>query len=100
LDVPAALARQEYLSKWMNAAMRSKLEPFQKFVSMLRSHLDGILASTKARVSNGAVEGMNNKIKSVRHRSYGFRSAANFIAASITAAPGCRRLSNANYTFG
>jgi transposase len=27
------------------------------------------------------VEGMNNKIKSISHRSFGFRSAENFIAA-------------------
>jgi transposase len=50
-------------------------------VRLLRSHLDGVLASTKIRLSNGAVEGMNNKIKSISHRSFGFRSANNFIAA-------------------
>jgi transposase len=71
----------EHLAKWMRSAMRSRLEPFKKFVRMLRSHLDGVLAWTKARVSNGAVEGMNNKIKSISHRSFGFRTAANFIAA-------------------
>ena len=32
-------------------------------------------------LSNGAVEGMNNKIKSISHRSFGFRTAENFIAA-------------------
>ncbi len=72
---------EEYLTKWMNSAMRSRLEPFKKFVRMLRSHLDGILAWTQTRVSNGAVEGMNNKIKSISHRSFGFRTAAHFIAA-------------------
>ena len=82
----------------MNSAMRSRLEPFKKFVGMLRSHLDGVLAWTKTRLSNGAVEGMNNKITSISHRSFGFRSAENFIA-SITAAPGCRCPSNGNYTF-
>ena len=71
----------DYLTKWMNSAMRSRLEPFQKFVRMLRSHLGGVLAWTKTRVSNGAVEGMNNKIKSISHRSFGFRTAKNFIAA-------------------
>ena len=71
---------KQHLLKWMNAAMRSRLEPFKKFTRMLRSHLDGVLAWTKARLSNGAVEGMNNKIKSISHRSFGFRSAANFIA--------------------
>lgn len=72
---------QQHLLKWMNSAMRSKLEPFKKFVGMLRSHLDGVLAWTKTRLSNGAVEGMNNKIKSISHRSFGFRSAETFIAA-------------------
>lgn len=72
---------QDYLRKWMNSAMRSRLEPFKKFVRMLRSHLDGILPWTKLRLSNGAVEGMNNKIKSISHRSFGFRSAQYFIAA-------------------
>ena len=33
------------------------------------------------QVSNGAVEGMNNKIKSISHRPFGFRGAENFIAA-------------------
>ena len=59
----------------------TRLEPFKKFVGMLRGHLDGILSWTKHRVSNGAVEGMNNKIKSISHRSFGFRTAENFIAA-------------------
>ena len=72
---------QQHLGKWMRAAMRSRLEPFKKFVRMLRSHMDGVLAWTRTRLSNGAVEGMNNKIKSISHRSFGFRSAANFIAA-------------------
>ena len=72
---------EQHLGKWINSAMRSKLEPFKKFAQMLRSHLDGVLPWTKARVSNGAVEGMNNKIKSISHRSFGFRTAENFIAA-------------------
>ena len=70
-----------HLEKWMNSAMRSRLEPLKRFVRMLRSHLGGILAWTNIRLSNGALEGMNNKIKSISHRSFGFRSAQNFIAA-------------------
>jgi transposase len=75
-------ARAEaHLEKWMRSAMRSRLEPFKRFVRMLRAHLDGVLAWTRIRVSNGALEGINNKIKAISHRSYGFRTAANFIAA-------------------
>jgi transposase len=72
---------KDHLEKWMRSAMRSRLPPFRKFVRMLRNHLDGILAWTRYRLSSGAVEGMNNKIKSISHRSFGFRTAENFIAA-------------------
>jgi transposase len=65
----------------MHAAMSSRLEPFQKFVRMVRTHLDGILPWTQQRVANRAVEGMNNKIKSISHRSFGFRTTENVIAA-------------------
>ena len=80
---------EQFLRKWMNAAMRSKLEPFKKFVRMLRTHLDGVLAWTRSRISNGAVEAMNNKIKVISHRSYGFRTAKYFIVAIYH---GCARL--------
>ena len=72
---------EQHLRKWISSAMRSKLGPFKKFAKMLRSHLDGILPWTNIRLSNGAVEGMNNKIKSISHRSFGFRTAEYFIAA-------------------
>lgn len=72
---------QAHLAKWMGSAMRSRLEPLKQFVRMLRAHLGGVLAWTETRLSNGALEGMNNKIKSISHRAFGFRSAHNFIAA-------------------
>jgi transposase len=77
------------LEKWMSSAIRSRLELLKKFVRMLRSHLETILSWTKLRLSNGALERMNNKIKSISHRSFGFRSARDFIAAIYH---GCARL--------
>src|SRR5579862_7551074 len=72
--------------------MRSRLEPLKKFVRMLRGHLDGVLAWTKDRLSSGAVEGMNNKIKSISHRSFGFRTGEHFIAAIYPLAAAYRTL--------
>jgi transposase len=72
---------ETHLQKWMTSAMRARLDPFKRFVRMLRSHLDGVLPWTQIRLSNAAVEGMNNKIKSISHRSFGFRTAKHFIAA-------------------
>ncbi|MBZ5639914.1 MAG: transposase, partial [Acidobacteriia bacterium] len=48
---------------------------------MIREHLDGILAWTQLRVSNGALEGMNNKVKVVSHRAYGYRTTQTYIIA-------------------
>lgn len=39
-----------------------------------------VLAWTRTRLSNEAVEGMNNKVKSISHRSLGLRSPSNCIA--------------------
>ena len=53
--------------------MRSRLEPMKAFAKMIKAHLPGVLAWTRVRVSNGALEGMNNKVKAIAHRAYGFR---------------------------
>lgn len=72
---------EPYLRQWLWWASHSRLEPFQNFAWMIREHLDGILAWTRLRVSNGALEGMNNKVKVVSHRAYGFRKVENYITA-------------------
>jgi transposase len=41
---------------------------------------DGVLVWTKLRVSNGALEGMNNKVKVISHRAYGYRTTWTYIA--------------------
>lgn len=70
-----------HLANWIRKAKRTRLKPIQQFVQLLEGHLEGIQAWTRLRLSNGALEGMNNKIKLVSHRGYGFRSSAHFIAA-------------------
>lgn len=75
-----ACARR-HLKQWLWWASHSRLEPFKDFARMIRKHLHGILAWTKLRISNGALEGMNNKVKLVSHRSYGFRNDDRYIEA-------------------
>jgi transposase len=48
---------------------------------MIREHIAGIMAWTRLRISNGALEGMNNKVKVISHRAYGFRKTDTFITA-------------------
>ena len=65
-----------FLDVWTSMAMRSRLEPMKKVARMLRSHEELILNWFKAKgeLSSGAVEGLNNKIRVVTRRSYGFRT--------------------------
>jgi transposase len=69
-----------HLVQWLWRASHSRLEPFKKLARMLRTHLDGVLVWTKLRVSNGALEGMNNKIKVISHRAYGYRTTWTYMA--------------------
>lgn len=72
---------KRFLKHWLWWASHSRLEPMKKFAQLVRTHIDGILAWTKLRISNGALEGLNNKVKLVSHRSFGFRTITYYIAA-------------------
>jgi len=65
-----------FLDYWTERAMRSRLEPMKRVARMLRKHEKLLLNWFKAKgeVSSGAVEGLNNKIRVVTRRSYGFRT--------------------------
>src|ERR1700694_2794843 len=65
-----------FLDYWCFRAMRSRLEPMKKVARMLRAHEPLILNwfRAKGEISNGAVEGLNNKIRVITRRSYGFRT--------------------------
>lgn len=69
-----------HLRQWLWRASHSRLGPFQKLARMLRTHLAGVLAWTRIRVTNGALEGMNNKVKVISHRAYGFQTSWAYIA--------------------
>lgn len=76
-----AVAKPERaLRGWMAWAARSRLRPFVRLGRTIRDHLDGVLALLRERISNGLAEGMNNKIRLLSHRAYGFHSAPPLIA--------------------
>ena len=45
---------------------------FHKFQCLLEGHMAGILAHTRYRLSSGKIEGINNKIKTLRRQGYGY----------------------------
>jgi transposase len=66
----------EHLRAWLSWASRSNLAPFVKLGRTLRQYTEGVLASIRLRLSNGRMEGLNNKIGVIKHRAYGFHSFA------------------------
>jgi len=65
-----------FLEYWCFRAIRSRLEPMKKVARMLRTHEELLLNwfRAKGEISAGAVEGLNNKVRVVTRRSYGFRT--------------------------
>jgi transposase len=66
----------EFLEFWTWRALRSRIEPMKKVARTLRSHQELLMNwfRAKGEVSVAAVEGLNNKIRVVTRRSYGFRT--------------------------
>jgi len=61
------------LEDWIRRAEASGVRMLQLFARTLEEHRDGILAFYDYRISTGPLEGINNKIKTMRRQAYGFR---------------------------
>ena len=66
----------KFLDEWCRRAMRSQLDPMKEMARTLRTHRELLLNWFRARgsISNGSVEGMNNKAKLAMKKAYGFKS--------------------------
>lgn len=65
----------ELLDRWCSRAQRSRLGPFVKAAATVRKHRDGIVAAVRYGLNNGLIEGLNNKVRLIIRRAYGFHSA-------------------------
>ena len=70
----------ELLNEWLDWAARSRLAPFVKLARTIRKHAVGILAYLDTRMTNGPVEGINNKLRVIARRAYGFHSPGPLIS--------------------
>jgi len=67
-----------YFAQWYGWAIRSRLEPVKKVARMCKNHLDHILSFFAHRLTNGPIEGLNNKIQGLIKKAYGFRNKERF----------------------
>lgn len=80
LDYRQPKRAKETLEDWLAWASRSRLKPFVKAARTIRKRKDDILAYIKLRLTNGLVEGLNNKIRVITRRAYGFHSPGPLIS--------------------
>ena len=62
-----------FLDDWIARAQTSGIRMLQKFAVTLAEHRSGILAYYDYPITTGALEGTNNKIKTMQRQAYGFR---------------------------
>lgn len=80
LDSCSLFVARRKLDEWLSWAARSRLAPFKKLAKTVNKYKEGIFEYISTRMSNGRVEGINRKIRTVTRRSYGFHSPTNLIA--------------------
>jgi transposase len=72
-EQPSYDLMKSYLRQWCAWALASGVCQMQQLGKTLLGHASGILAWWKHRISNGRMEGINNKIKTLLRQTYGLR---------------------------
>jgi len=67
-----------FLDDWIARARRSGIGMLMKFAETLVEHRKGILNYYKCRITTAALEGTNNKIRTMQRQAYGFRDTEFF----------------------
>jgi len=65
----------ELIDRWIAKASRSRIDAMVKTAKTIRKHRDGILTAIRLRINNGRAEGLNNHVRLIINRAYGFHSA-------------------------
>jgi transposase len=64
-----------FFARWKDSLKWQRLAPYRKFAAMIDAHWDGIASycHPENKISLGLVEGLNNKIRVLQRRAYGYR---------------------------
>lgn len=69
---------KEFLYSWCHDALTSGIKQFVRLGMTINKFKDQILNYFKHQITNGVVEGTNNKIKTLKRQVYGFRDMEYF----------------------
>ena len=77
-EQPSYLAMRVFLKEWCELAASTGIRQMMQLAKTLTLHMRGILTWWTHRISNGRMEGINNKIKTMLRQSYGMRDESFF----------------------
>ena len=86
-----------FFERWRQSLKWQRLTPYETFAAMIARHWAGIASycHPENKVSLGLVEGLNNKIRVLQRRAYGYRDEdylkLKIIAASASVNAECRK---------
>jgi transposase len=78
-EQPRELA-EDYLERWYQGAIRSRLDPIIAFARMIGDHWEGVLRWHWTKINNGVLEGINSLVQASKRRARGYRNKKNLIA--------------------
>lgn len=78
-EQPTRKKMESYLKEWCLVAAGSGVRQLQSMASTVAKHASGILNWWKHPISNGRMEGINNKVKVMLRQHYGLRDERFFI---------------------
>ena len=67
------------LKQWLWWASHSRIDAFKKLYQKVRCHKEHILNAIRLGMSNARIEAINNKIKLIIRKAYGFRNIGNMM---------------------
>lgn len=77
---------RRFLARWRDELKWQRLPSFEKFATLVERHWDGIEAycHVENKVALGFVEGLNNRIRVLQRRAYGYRDEEYFRLKVLT----------------
>ena len=74
-DYKTVRGARAFFERWKDSLKWKRLKPYVKFAAMVERHWDGIASYCHPdnKVSLGLVEGVNNKIRVIQRKAYGYR---------------------------
>ena len=77
-EQPTEEKARRFLALWCKGAWESGIKQLITVAKTLASYRTGLLSYFKHRITSGAVEGLVNKIKTLKRQAYGYRDMEYF----------------------